>query len=62
MSTEIYDVIIVGAGIAGLTVARSLSQTAKNTRVCLIEGRSRIGGRLKSISTESGKVVDLGIS
>jgi pseudooxynicotine oxidase len=42
-SDKQYDVIIVGAGFAGLIAARELSH--RNRSVLLIEARDRIGGR-----------------
>ena len=39
-----YDVIVIGAGFAGLIAARDLSQQT-NLRVVIVEGRDRIGGR-----------------
>jgi monoamine oxidase len=57
---DVYDCIIVGAGIAGLTAAHSLSKSNADLKVMLLEGRSRLGGRLKPIDTPSGKKVDLG--
>ncbi|KAL2808865.1 amine oxidase [Aspergillus granulosus] len=41
---DCYDVIIIGAGFAGLIAARDLSQK-HNVNVLLIEARDRIGGR-----------------
>ncbi|CAG8043752.1 unnamed protein product [Penicillium salamii] len=41
---ENYDVIVVGAGFAGLIAARDLSQR-HNLKVLLLEARDRIGGR-----------------
>lgn len=38
-----YDVIVIGAGYAGLTAARDL--TIMGYRVLLLEARDRIGGR-----------------
>lgn len=43
MSTNQYDVIIVGAGFAGVTASRNLSQKGHKTLV--LEGRDRMGGR-----------------
>lgn len=42
-----YDVIIVGAGAAGLTAAREL--TGRGKRVLLVEARGRIGGRVHTL-------------
>ena len=39
-----FDVAIIGAGVAGLTASRELSQSG--LRVLLLEGRERIGGRI----------------
>lgn len=38
-----YDVVVIGAGFAGVTAARELSRTGK--RVAIVEARDRIGGR-----------------
>jgi monoamine oxidase len=40
---ERYDVIVIGAGFAGITAARDLSEAGRS--VLVIEGRDRIGGR-----------------
>ena len=52
------DVIIVGAGVAGLAAARSLM--AANKAVLVVEARDRIGGRTVTDSTALGFPVDLG--
>lgn len=41
---ESYDVIVIGAGYAGLVAARDLS-TIGGANVLLLEARDRIGGR-----------------
>lgn len=41
------DVIIIGAGAAGLSAARILSRSKKS--VCILEARNRIGGRIHTI-------------
>jgi monoamine oxidase len=42
-----YDVAVVGAGVAGLAAARTLSGAGR--RVCLIEARNRVGGRIQTL-------------
>ncbi|MFP5246407.1 MAG: flavin monoamine oxidase family protein [Thermoanaerobaculia bacterium] len=42
-----YDVAVIGAGAAGLAAARMLSGAGK--RVCILEARPRIGGRIFSL-------------
>lgn len=39
-----FDVIVIGAGVAGLAAARDLYGAGK--KVCILEGRERIGGRI----------------
>ena len=54
-----HDVVVVGAGLAGLTAARDL--TARGFDVVVLEGRDRVGGRTNS-ATLAGVPVDLGAS
>lgn len=51
-------VLVVGAGIAGLTVAYRLHQAGVPVEV--IEASQRVGGRLKSLSQPGPGVVELG--
>lgn len=43
----VYDCIVLGAGIAGVTAARNLQQ--QGLEVLLIEGSDRVGGRMHSL-------------
>lgn len=52
------DVLILGAGMAGLTAARSLAQ--RGLRVIVVEARERAGGRIFSEPVEGGGIVELG--
>jgi monoamine oxidase len=47
MSRADFDVVVVGAGVAGLTVLRELDRAG--LRVLCIEARDRIGGRIHTI-------------
>jgi monoamine oxidase len=58
MATESADVIVIGAGVAGLTAARLLGEAGR--RVLLLEARSRIGGRVWTIHSPEGVPVELG--
>jgi monoamine oxidase len=51
------DVVVVGAGVAGLTAAREL--TRKGRRVVVLEARDRIGGRIHTAEL-GGEILDLG--
>ena len=48
------DVLIIGAGVAGLTAARDL--TAAGVRVLVLEARDRLGGRVLTHHTPDGPV------
>jgi len=52
------DVVIVGAGLAGLSAARSL--VAKGVGVVVLEARDRVGGRTLTYSLGDGRVIDVG--
>ncbi|WP_158241865.1 FAD-dependent oxidoreductase [Tabrizicola sp. TH137] len=52
------DVIVIGAGLAGLSAARQL--LAQGVRVLVLEARGRAGGRVLSQRLRAGGVIDLG--
>jgi len=52
------DVIIIGAGLTGLTLAKNLAENGVNFLV--LEARERIGGRIHSVETQDGTVVEMG--
>ncbi len=58
MATESADVIVIGAGVAGLTAARLLGEAGLH--VLLLEARNRIGGRVWTIHSPEGVPVELG--
>ena len=51
------DVLIIGAGLCGLALARSL--TAQGRDVMIAEARDRVGGRILSVETQ-GSFFDMG--
>lgn len=53
-----WDVIVVGAGVAGLHTARSLA--ARGLAVLLLEARDRLGGRVFSTPGPEGTRIELG--
>lgn len=54
------DVLVVGAGIAGLAAARDLVTAER--RVIVLESRDRVGGRIFTDRTWGGPPIDLGAS
>ncbi len=44
-----YDVVIVGAGVAGMTAAQLLSKAGPGLKVIVLEARDRVGGRLLTL-------------
>ena len=58
MPTHETEVVIVGAGLAGLVAARTLA--AEGRDVMVVEARDRVGGRLLNEPIGDGKVVEVG--
>jgi monoamine oxidase len=56
---DAFDVIVIGAGFAGLVAARDLGQ--QGHRVIVLEARDRVGGRTWYREfPEAGRKVELG--
>src|SRR5262245_40507744 len=51
MSINMVDVLVLGAGAAGLAAARDLG--AAGLSICVIEARDRIGGRIHTLHDNS---------
>jgi monoamine oxidase len=56
--TRDTDVVVVGAGLAGLAAARRL--TAHGVDCVVLEARDRVGGRTLNHSIGDGKIVEVG--
>jgi monoamine oxidase len=54
---ELFDVAVIGAGMAGIIAARDLS--SKGHKVVLLEARNRLGGRTY-MDSACGDVLELG--
>lgn len=63
-----YDLIVIGAGLAGLSAAihfhsrtRAPSPSASSSsRILVLEAKDRVGGKTLSVPTANGGFVDLG--
>jgi monoamine oxidase len=52
------DVVIIGAGMSGLSAAAQLDQA--NIDFCLIEAQNRVGGRIETEYTADGEIIEHG--
>jgi monoamine oxidase len=57
MSSDV-DVIVIGAGVAGLVAALDL--TREGFEVAVVEARDRVGGRLLNVTLSDGAPVEVG--
>lgn len=55
---ESEEIVILGAGLAGLTAAYGLESRGISYQV--LEARERIGGRVHTITTETGATIEMG--
>jgi monoamine oxidase len=58
-SSDLFDVIIIGAGLSGLSAATILAESSPQTTFLVLEARDRIGGKALSRSF-AGAVADMG--
>jgi monoamine oxidase len=56
--TDEHDVVVVGAGAAGIAATRRLIEAGVD--VLLLEARNRVGGRALSVRQGNGAAIDLG--
>ncbi|XP_056260430.1 probable flavin-containing monoamine oxidase A [Seriola aureovittata] len=58
MTAEIWDVIIVGAGLSGLSAAHLLRKRDAKLKILILEGKDRVGGRTVSTAIPAANGVD----
>src|SRR5918993_2854227 len=55
---EEYDVLVIGAGAAGLIAALEIALTGR--KVCVIEAKEKSGGRINTVFNKSNYPIELG--
>lgn len=58
MTAEIWDVIVVGAGLSGLTAAHLLRKRDAKLKILILEGKDRVGGRTLTSEIPAATGVD----
>ncbi|KAL7509269.1 hypothetical protein ACHAWX_000751 [Stephanocyclus meneghinianus] len=58
-STNVYDVVIIGAGWAGLGAARTLQSKGK-TNFLILEAEDSVGGRCRTVEIDDDTTAELG--
>ncbi|KAH7304793.1 amine oxidase [Stachybotrys elegans] len=58
LAEKLYDAIIIGGGVSGLSAAKALSEAGKSFIV--LEARNRTSGRAHTVSLDNGGYVDVG--
>jgi hypothetical protein len=52
---RVYDVIILGAGLSGLTAAYTLKKQYKDINILILEAKDRVGGRTLTADLKCSK-------
>lgn len=58
MNDSEYDVIVIGAGISGLNAAYSLKKRDPASKILVLEGKERVGGRTQTVQLVSSSGTD----
>ncbi|XP_026030095.1 probable flavin-containing monoamine oxidase A [Astatotilapia calliptera] len=58
MTAEIWDVIVVGAGLSGLSAAHWLKKRDASMEILILEGKDRVGGRTVTAKLPAASGVD----
>ncbi|RVE65533.1 hypothetical protein OJAV_G00117830 [Oryzias javanicus] len=58
MTADIWDVVVVGAGLSGLSAAHLLLKKNPKLRILILEGKDRVGGRTVSFEIPAADGAD----